>query len=230
MKRFCIGILAGIVLTLSPALSFAGFLPVGSSVTLDQLVAGQSLTVGDKLFDQFSYSKSGDMPAASGITVQGIVDSSGNYGIILSGTFQDLFGGSASDALVKFDVTVLDAGKLITAVNLFGDPTVTGSGLASVTETFLPLPGSMNIFKSSLNSGTDSASHSFSSGQTQISIQKDILAFAADANSIAGLTSIGQTFVQSSPVPGSLVMLIGGALALLPIRRARRNRGLITRE
>jgi hypothetical protein len=222
MKRFFIGLIASIVLTLSPALSWAAFLPVGSSVTLDQLVAGQSLTVGDKLFTQFSYSKSGDMPAASGITVQGIIDN-GNYGILLSGTFQDLFGGSASDALIKFDVTVLDPGKVITAVNLFGDPSVTGSGIASVTETFLPLPGSMKIFKSSLHTGTDSASHTLSSGQTQISVQKDILAFAADANSVAGFTFIGQTFVQT-PVPGSLALLLGGALALLPVYRHRRNR------
>jgi hypothetical protein len=223
VKKSLIAFIVVAFLAVAPSLSFAGFLPVGSSFTLDQLVAGQTLTVGDKLFDHFSYSKTGNMPVSSGITVQGIIDSAGNYGILLSGAFQDLFGGGASDALVKFNVTVLDAGKTIAAVNLFGNPTVTGSGIASVTETFLPLSGSMNISDSTTHTGHTSASHVISPGQTHLSIQKDILAFAATRGSTAGFTYIGQTFVQT-PVPGSLVMLVGGALAMLPIYRSRRRR------
>ncbi|HTI50693.1 MAG TPA: hypothetical protein VL475_07075 [Planctomycetaceae bacterium] len=222
MKRFFIAFIAGVVLAVTPALSYATFLPVGSSVTLDQLVAGGTLTVGDKLFDHFSYSKTGDMPAAGGVTVQGIVDSAGNYGILFTGTFQDLFGGGASDALIKFFVTVLDPTRQIVGANLFGDPTVTGTGLASLTETFVPLAGSMHIYDNTTHTGIDTASSSVNPSQAQISVQKDILAFANSDNSIAGFTFVGQTFVQT-PLPGSLVLLLTGGLTLVPICRMRRR-------
>jgi hypothetical protein len=225
MKKSLIAFAAVAFLAMTPALSLASFLPVGSAITLDQLIAGQTLQVGDKLFDNFSYTTSpgGQMPAANTVLVQGIVDSSGNYGVLFTGAFNDTFGGTASDALLKFQVSVLDPGKSIVATNLFGDPTVTGSGIASVTETFVPLPGSMNIFDNTSHTGTDSATHVLASGVQTLSVQKDILAFAGNANSTAGLTQIGQTFVQT-PEPATLVLLATGAVALVPVyRRTRRK-------
>lgn len=225
MKKSLIAIAAVAFLALTPAFSLASFLPVGSSITLDQLIAGQTLTVGDKLFDNFSYtiSPGGNMPAANTVIVQGIQDSAGNYGILFTGAFTDLFGGTASDALLKFQVSVLDPSKSIVATNLFGDPTVTGSGIASVTETFVPLPGSMNIFDNTSHTGTDSATHTLASGVQTLSVQKDILAFVANANSSAGLTQIGQTFVQT-PEPATLVLLMTGAVALVPVYRRNRRK------
>jgi hypothetical protein len=247
MKKPLIAIAAVAVLAMTPALGLASFTPTGtpitldpllgesSQLTLDQLLAGTSLRLGQLLFDQFSYSTTGQMPAANTVIVQGLQDSSGNYGIRFTGAFADAFGGGASSALLSYNVTTLDSDSLITAASLFGDPSVSGSGVAAVTETFLPLPDSMNIFDNSFHTGTSYNSDSLSQGATTASVQNGILTFAATSESSAGLTQLGQIFVQTSdvipaiavaaPEPGTLVLLLTGALAAVPAYRFRRRNG-----
>jgi hypothetical protein len=235
MKKSRIAIAAVAFLAMTPAMSLASFILVGSQTTLDQLLTGNSLQVGETLFDQFHYQTTGQMPAASTVFVQGIQDDSGNYGVLFSSAFTDAFGGGASSALLSYSVTALDSSNLIVGANLFGDPTVSGSGIAAVTETFLPLPNSMNIFDNSFHTGTTSSDTSFAQGATTVSVQKGILAFAATRSSSAALTEVGQTFVQQSdvapssvaaaPEPGTLVLLLTGVLAAVPAYRFRRRNG-----
>jgi hypothetical protein len=79
-----------------------------TSVPLSDLLSGQTmgLTVGDKIFTGFNYSRIGDMPQADDILVLGFKDPSGNWGVSFHGPFVDLPGGGASDALIRFIVEV----------------------------------------------------------------------------------------------------------------------------
>jgi hypothetical protein len=191
--------------------------------------------VGNVQFDQFSYSTTGQMPAASTVLVQGVTDESGNYGVLFSGAFTDAFGGGASSSLLKYSVTALDSGSTIIGSNLVGDPTVADSGIALVTGTFLPISGTMNIFDNTYHTGTVSGAASFAQGASSVSVQDGVMAFAAKSGSSAVLTQIGQTFVQdsgavpasvaSAPEPGALVLLLTGVLAAVPAYRLRRRNG-----
>src|SRR3954465_7052512 len=73
----------------------AGSLNSATSVTLDSLQSGQTMgiVVGDKIFTGFSYSRIGDMPAATDINVLGFQDPAGNWGVSFHGSFVDLPGG-----------------------------------------------------------------------------------------------------------------------------------------
>ena len=53
------------------------------------LTPGASLTSDGLVFDQFSYTPTGQMPAASAVTVTPILDALGNPGIQISGAFTD---------------------------------------------------------------------------------------------------------------------------------------------
>src|SRR4051812_6693952 len=57
---------------------------------LSSLIANhQSVQVGNLVFDQFSYSPTGQMPLATNVTVNPIVDINGNPGLRFGGGFTD---------------------------------------------------------------------------------------------------------------------------------------------
>ncbi|MFI4861428.1 MAG: PEP-CTERM sorting domain-containing protein [Phycisphaerales bacterium JB063] len=199
--------------------------PISSPVSLGDLITtGGSVLVGDKLFSNFDYVGNGDMPDASAVMVAELVDGGGNYGIQFQGAFQDLAGGGASDALITFDVTVLDPSFQISSVLLAGDlAVVNGSGGGSfggVTETFLPgnVSDTLSIFTGT--AGTQlSDLVTFAQPVSTLSVQKDIILFAQDGDADAvTLSTIDQSFEQI-PEPGSLALLGLGALAMFHRRR-----------
>ena len=51
----------------------------------DLLTPGATLQVGDLLFDNFSYLQTGDMPAATGVTVSPFTSLSGDNGLMIQG-------------------------------------------------------------------------------------------------------------------------------------------------
>src|SRR5437773_7651661 len=70
--------------------------------SLQNLIVNHGIVIsGDKVFSNFSYIKSGNMPGASGINVMPIMVS-GNLGIRFQGGFFDLPGGGASEALISY--------------------------------------------------------------------------------------------------------------------------------
>lgn len=202
-----------------------------SSVTLDTLLApGASFISGDKVFDNFMYAFTGDMPAASDINVIAITDINGNHGIRFQGGFMDHVGGGASDALITFDVAVEDPSKfLITGAEMLGNPMIAGlpgvTGMAIVTETFAPAPESMQIFHlpPGVFDGADSVT--FGSTYTKLNVRKDILLESMVNNvgtGVANLSQIDQTFVQRMvPEPTSLGLAGLGVLGLFLHRRRR---------
>ena len=106
-------------------------------VPLNTLTSGGSITCGDKLFNEFGYLHTGDMPASSLVNV--VCNTvAGNLGLRFQGAFIDAPGGGGSDALITYTVTVTDPRYVITDAHLEGNPVVIGAGIMSVTETFTP--------------------------------------------------------------------------------------------
>jgi len=183
---------------------------------------GNGIIVGDKLFNGFSYTASGDMPAATGVNVLGIHDLAGNIGLRFQGGFNDSpFSAGPSDALIGYTVTVLDPRYLITDAHIFGNPTVpnlpgANTGIISVTETFSGQPNIMVI--GAANTGTGLTSNLtdqtfFRTPVRSLTVQKDIFALAG--NGFPQMSFVDQTFSQIVPEPSSLALtgfglLLGG--------------------
>ncbi len=220
-------------------LAFAGATSVQAAViatpTLQQLVDGGTITVGDKLFSNFTYSKSGDMPIASDVNVASLQEP-GLWGISFQGAFHDLAGGGLSDATIGYRVTVLDPDFVITDAHLrsntallppSGEP-FAATGYISVTESFVPSSGeslfviydadvpTVKLVDEVLFAGK---------GYTTLDVTKTISAVVTSEIGVANISFIDQLFSQGDsgggdiPEPASLGMLGLGALGLLMRRR-----------
>jgi hypothetical protein len=189
-------------------------------VPLSDLLNGQTITSGDKVFSNFTYRKTGDMPSAPGVNVETIQDANGDYGLRFQGAFLDQPGGDASDALVTFDVSVANAGWTIDGVTLSANPAVfNGAGLASVTETFVPTIIDDKLVVYDFGGGDDLLLDqiSFASGYASLPVQKDVILHATGDTGAVTMSFFDQTFSQV-PEPSSLVLAIAGLLCLGRIR------------
>ena len=196
---------------------------MAETFSMKELIEGDlSIVSGDKLFDQFEYTATGDMPSAEGVNVSTFPDDlDGNYGIEFLGDFSDKPGNGASIAVIRYQVEVLDPNKRISGAHIYGDPSVTGNGLVKVTETFLPEVDNklMTIYHISPDGGfqlVDSADFTNPTDlNTTLHVQKSIRADAQTAGGDAAIIRISQTFSQVLvPEPSTAVILITG-LALL---------------
>jgi hypothetical protein len=220
---------------LIPAPAGSVTLPVGQSVKLDQLTLNQisGVVVGDKLFSNFVYSYTNNMPTPGNVNVVAISNGT-DIGIRFQGSFGDLPGGGASDASVSFKVSVLDTERSIKGAQLqsavFLDPNTPGS-FGSVDESFLSNSPSisdlLHVFNSTLGAGgSQFEDHTtFANTYTTLNVQKDIFAHAADlAVQPVRMTFIDQLFPQDGtpviPEPTSVALLISCA-AMLGINRRR---------
>lgn len=210
----------------SPAANSVG------SVSLADLQNGQveGITVGDKIFDGFSYSRIGDMPAAADVRVLGFRDINGNWGISLHGAFVDLPGGSFSDALVRFNVSVhpfqAQQGWRITDAHLaMGGVGMGPNSFFGVDESFTPLSNAtLSVERSTIGPGNTKLTDDVlftNPGFITLPVVKDIFAIAADGQaSPARATVIDQSFSQTLiPEPATAAMSLVGALALLGRKR-----------
>src|SRR5262245_56688294 len=110
----------------------------GGQALLSTLIGSDGIQCGDKLFNEFSYLTTGDMPAAAVFNVA-CITLAGNLGIRFQGGFGDGPGGGSSDALISYTVTVTDPRFVITDAHIAGNPAILpprGTGIMSVTETF----------------------------------------------------------------------------------------------
>ena len=200
-----------------------------SATLLSTLVSGGTITYGDLTFGSFSYTNTGDMPNDAGVDVETYTDGSGNVGLQFTGAFLSFIGSGGSDALIGFAVTENDPTKLIGGANLAGNPSVVGgSGIASVTETFLPTDTNLSLNIYAIQPGnqlklTDGGT--FNIDHTQVVVQKDVLAFSSPVGGgVPMLSYITQTFHEVNnniPEPTTMALLGTGAfcLGLVQLRR-----------
>jgi hypothetical protein len=203
-----------------------------SSVKLSDLVSGQvmGLQVGDKVFTNFTYTPTGDMPAAQDVNVLGFEDPQGNWGISLHGTFVDLPGGAAtSQATLQYQAQVDAAntqlGRRITDLHLFlGGVGADAGSNVEVNETSTDVPALLlHAYLNTSGQGSQQLSEAaiLTSPLQTIHIRK-IISAAAAANAIlpARATAIDQSFSQNPvPEPASLVLAMMGVITFVACRR-----------
>ncbi|MBW2447279.1 MAG: PEP-CTERM sorting domain-containing protein [Deltaproteobacteria bacterium] len=222
------------LLALAPGLARANTLPL--STTLEALLEDDgSIQVADKLFTNFTYFSTGDMPSAVGVNVIPITDVDGNYGLRFQGAFVDLASSpGGSDALITYDVEIVDGyfddglNYFIVDAHIMGNPTLlSGFGSISVVDTFLPQFGPearMTIFDDEI-AGTKFVDWvDFDVPVKKLSVQKDILAIALLEDSEPGaatLSFVDQTYSQI-PEPTTLI-LFGLGLGGLASQGRRRS-------
>jgi hypothetical protein len=180
---------------------------------------------GDKSFSNFTYTSSGDFPVASDVNVTpGYESTTGNYGIEFSGGF--LAFSSLSSATLGYTVTVTAPGLLISDVHLSGNPDVIGVvGSMIVNESFKQDPTTLQI--SDINGTKVGSDASNLNGlYSSLDVTKVITGTpGVTAPGIPTISFIDQTFSQTAvPEPGTLVLLLTGALAAIPACRLRRRK------
>jgi len=193
-----------------------------ATVPLSDLLGGATFESGDKIFSDFTYVGTGDMPSAEGIIVEDIQDANGDYGIRLQGGFVDQAGGDASDALITFNVSVAPGASMqIAGANLSANPAVFGGpGLASVTETFIPTITDDKLVVYDFGEGDDKLldSITFADTYATIPVQKDIILHATGDAGAVTMSFIDQTFPQV-PEPASISLMLFGLLGVGTVRR-----------
>jgi len=207
---------------------------IGTPVVFSTLanVPGATIVVGDKTFGGFTYTTTGDMPAASLVNVVPIQDDFGNFGIRFQGAFIDTAGAAGgSDALITYDVTA-GANRLISDAHLQGNPSRLGLfGSMSVTETFLPLGANgeftMKIYDDqNVNPPKLVDSTIFTTPTKTLHVQKDILGLAkVNPNSPTAPSTVTLSFVDQSfsqiiiPEPATMALLFAGTFGFVLMRR-----------
>jgi hypothetical protein len=197
--------------------AFAATVPLS-----DLLEEGASFVAGDKVFTDFTYMHTGDMPDATAVNVSDL-EIDGDYGIRVQGGFVDQVGGSASDALITFNVTVAPESDLeISEVYLQANPAVFGGpGMASVTETLLPDIVNDKLVMWDFGDGNQQLADLIVLPQTYktLSVQKDIILHATGepGEGAVTLSFVDQTFKQI-PEPSSLILVVLGLMAFVAFR------------
>jgi hypothetical protein len=223
LRRFFVLGIAALVLGV-------GTLPArATTVTLESLLtAGATFTNGDKVFSDFTYTATGNMPDASAVNISTITDIFGNLGIRIQGGFSALVGTTA-DAAIGYDVTT--TGGLISDVHLIGNPTVVGGGgVMTITEQVAPvLPGppptvlgNLNIFAIGGGAVQSSDVLVLSTDYTTLQITKDILAISTGGVPTASI--IDQTFSQVPSVPEPTTLCGAGIAVFFGLACAWRRR------
>lgn len=211
-------------------------LDIGESVKLDQLTTGEipGVIVGDKLFSEFVYNWSNNMPAPASVNVTAIIDSDNNYGLRFQGTFIDLPGDTAgSDASLSFTVHVQDDRYVISDAHLasaiFLDENTPGS-FGSIDESFLgnnpSTTETLSVHKSNFGQGSAQFEDGvvFDNTYQWLKVQKDVFALAAEGSSQpVRMTFFDQTFSQvevPEPSAMSLALMLGCAMIAGTSRRS----------
>jgi hypothetical protein len=192
------------------------------------------IQAGGKLFHEFTYQASGDMPPADAVTVSETTDALGNTGLHFAGNFQDLPGNDASISQLNYTVTPIDPGMAITAAFMNGAPSIFGAGSIGAVESFTENPAQLEILQQTPGDTVTSASANFLPGLANLHVQTQISGDVGPTNfgdipniSVGSLSAVDQTFAQSPlapdvPEPAVLQVLAIGSMGLL-LRRGKKK-------
>lgn len=194
-----------------------------ASVRLSQLIEQKgTITSGDKLFSDFSYAATGDMPFDENVNVIPFQDADGNYGIRFQGAFLDSPdpNNQGSDALITYKVAVTDPSQKISSAHVAANIVAKGTGTGTVTETFFPeLTGVGDYLRIPSDDEQLVNWIHFDPPRTWLPVQKNILLRAVESQ--VDISFIDQTFGQV-PEPAAVTWLAAGLLATAARRRRPR--------
>jgi hypothetical protein len=221
MKKRLFGWFVAVAIAAAPWCGTAN----AATIPLSDLIGGGTITSGDKIFSDFDYVGSGDMPSAAGINVIAIQGQNGDYGIRFQGPFIDRAGGDPSDALITFNVSVAPGSPMvISGATMIANPAVfNGPGLGNVVETFAPNVEDDHLVVYDFGNGDIDLVDSITFSQTfkTLPVQKDIILHAEGETGAVTMSFIDQTFAQV-PEPSGMLLALGGILGLSAFRRRHR--------
>jgi hypothetical protein len=217
MYRITLGILLCSTAFVSPG--YAGV------TTLADLIAGGTITDGDKVFSDFGYSPTGAAPTAANIGVMAFTNGAGDFGIQFTGSFTGV-GTTVGDAAITYMVTVTNPLNKIDDASAVSTGTAIGGAFWDVGETLTngsTTVGTLTTFNVSGVGSQPSDSVSFAP-VSYLLVAKDI-GFGGNGG-LADLSILDQNFSQISEIPEQApwgMMLLGfGGLGALGIRRKER--------
>jgi hypothetical protein len=208
-RRFVLALAAGVLaLGLGAQDARAGGLTLADVLGTTQAYGGLDFT--------FTTFTSTDLTAAQ-VSITFVGAGTSEVGFVLTSSF-----GAAMGTSQDSDLVYTVSGASITDALLTGNPAGTGTGVASITETFHsgtsefgPVIGSLFL---SNTSSPNPITTTFSPPQTAITVVKDIESIGGTTG--VSLSSVGQAFSsQSVPEPGSWALLGIGMTGFLAFRR-----------
>jgi len=227
----CLTFVVSSALALSAGPGWASLVEVlpDTTYTLQELIdlpAGEGVLVNDKLFSDFTWvdgsQYGGNAPIPGAITVQGVLVHY-NFGDELGLRFTGLWsatGNQLADTVITFTVTVQGPDPIIDNTLWMVNGDAAGGGLASITETVFDASGAeiANKFVYASDVLENKLEHiEYDRPHEVLYIHKDIGANGGGTG-VAHISEFYQTFSQV-PEPASLLVLCGGALALLRRRK-----------
>jgi hypothetical protein len=216
----------GIFLSAVIAVFIGALSTQAAPVTLADLVAGGSITQGDKLFDNFTCTGCDELVLQI-ITLEGITSATGENGLRF--TSPEEAGAETIVTIFRYQVTVLDANFLIhDFTHTLTFDISDGGGSLSVLEALGPLSSPIATSNLTVTPGAPSAtSHSNLPFDVATLL---VQSTATDIGPHSGNITADQTFSQvpvSHPVPEPATwLLLGSGLAgLITFQRFRKREG-----